>query len=68
VPVGGRLTLTVSLPGEQDSLTISEAAVEWTGQSEFGIRLVSVSPDAAERLSDFFRVLEAPLTAGMEER
>lgn len=65
VPVGGRLTLQVALPGAQNPVRISEAVVRWVGPEEFGISLLAVDPDAAGQLSDYFRWLEAPLAAGM---
>jgi hypothetical protein len=67
LPVGGRLTLHVALPGAPEPVTISEAVIRWVEAEEFGISLVAVDPDAAGRLSDFFRHLETPLAAEIHE-
>ncbi len=62
--VGTSLILHITLPGEQAPVIISEAVVRWVGPEEFGISLTALDPDSAARLSDFFRLLQAPLPVG----
>ena len=50
---GTMMSLRLCLPGQSTPLTIDEAIVRWTSDSEFGVELISLSQDAAARFSDY---------------
>jgi hypothetical protein len=53
VSKGTTMSLRVCLPGQSTPLTVDEAIVRWTSDSEFGIELTSLSQDAAACFSDY---------------
>lgn len=52
---GMQIELLLQLPGEATPITISNAAVRWTGSHGIGVEFLSVAPPHQERLN---RVVE----------
>lgn len=48
---GMQLELHVQLPGEATPITITKAAVRWTGSNGIGMEFLSVAPPQQERLN-----------------
>ena len=53
---GTVLSLRLYLQDQEDPLDVDQAIVRWTDQTEFGVELVSLCPDAATRLSEYLLV------------
>lgn len=53
---GTVLSLRLYLQDQEDPLDVDQAIVRWTDQTEFGVELVSLRPDAATRLSEYLSV------------
>lgn len=56
---GMQLELLLQPPGETTPLTISNAAVRWTGLTGIGMEFLTVSPPEQERLSRILTQLSA---------
>lgn len=56
---GMQLELLLQPPGETTPLTISNAAVRWTGLSGIGVEFLTVAPPEQERLSRILKQLSA---------
>lgn len=56
-PAGTRLRLQLWLPGQSQPLKVELAAVRWVKRDEFGVRFITVSPDALARLTQACQLL-----------
>jgi hypothetical protein len=50
------LSLRLYLQDQPTPLDVDQAIVRWTDNTEFGVELLSLRPDAATRLSGFLSV------------
>lgn len=48
---GMQLEVRLEFPGEATPVTVSKAAVRWTGSGGIGIEFLAVAPDEQERLN-----------------
>jgi hypothetical protein len=56
---GMQLELLLQLPGEATPITISNAAVRWTGSHGIGMEFLTVAPPHQERLNRIVEQLSA---------
>ncbi len=56
--IGMYLALQVSLPGQEATLQVDQAAVRWARVEEFGLEFISMRPEEEERLRRFVSTLE----------
>lgn len=56
---GMQLELQLQLPGETKPITISNAAVRWTGSHGIGFEFLTVAPDEQQRLNQTLERLSA---------
>ncbi|MBI3357351.1 MAG: PilZ domain-containing protein [Nitrospirae bacterium] len=56
---GMQLELLLQLPGEATPITISNAAVRWTGSHGIGVEFLTVAPPHQERLNRVVEQLSA---------
>ncbi len=53
------LALQISLPGQEATLKIDQAAVRWAKGQEFGLEFLIIGSEEEERLRRFLSTLEA---------
>ncbi len=56
---GMQLELVLQPPGEPTPLTISNAAVRWTGSHGIGVEFLTITPSEQERLDRLLKKLSA---------
>ncbi len=56
--IGMYLALQISLPGQEATLKVDQAAVRWARKEEFGLEFISMRPEEEERLRDVVSTLE----------
>jgi hypothetical protein len=56
---GMQIELLLQLPGEATPITISNAAVRWTGSHGIGVEFLTVAPPHQERLTRIVEQLSA---------
>lgn len=54
---GSRLRLQLWLPDQSQPVQVELAAVQWIKNNQFGVRFLTVSPDAQARLAQVFQLL-----------
>ncbi len=59
VYIGMYLALQISLPGQEVTLKVDQAAVRWARKEEFGLEFISMRPEEEERLRDVVGSLRA---------
>ena len=59
VYIGMYLALQISLPGQEATLKVDQAAVRWARKEEFGLEFTSMRPEEEERLRDVVGILRA---------
>jgi hypothetical protein len=53
LPKGTAMEVHIICSDPPHCITIEEAVVRWTDGLEFGVEVTRISPDSAERLSDY---------------
>ena len=56
IPRGTLLSLRLYLHDQPTPLDVDQAIVRWTDNTEFGVELLNLRPDAATRLSEYLSV------------
>ena len=60
LPKGTAMQVQIICSGGAHCITIEEAVVRWTDGLEFGVEVTRISPDSAERLSDYLNTQYPP--------
>jgi PilZ domain len=50
------MTMEILCPDPTQRIMIAEAVVRWTDGLEFGVEVIRISPDSAEKLSDYLNM------------
>ena len=58
VYIGMYLALQISLPGQEATLKIDQAAVRWAEDQQYGLEFITMRPEEEERLRRFVSTLE----------
>ncbi len=53
------LALQISLPGQEATLKIDQAAVRWAEDQQYGLEFITMRPEEEERLRDVVGSLRA---------
>ncbi|MEQ1628459.1 MAG: PilZ domain-containing protein [Nitrospira sp.] len=56
---GMQLEVSLQLPGEATPITITNAAVRWTGSNGIGIEFLTIAPPQLERLNQLITKLSS---------